>query len=64
MEKKLRKSGNKMVAGVCAGIAEYLDVDPTIIRVGYVLLSLGSFGFPGFLTYLVLCIVMPPEEQA
>lgn len=64
MEKKLRKSGNKMVAGVCAGIAEYLDVDPTIIRVGYVLLSFGSCGFPGLLTYLMLCIIMPPEEQA
>ena len=35
MEKKLTKSNNKMIAGVCAGIAEYFNVDPTLVRVGY-----------------------------
>ncbi len=58
--KKLkRSSNNKMLAGVCGGIAEYFDLDPTLVRIGYVILSLISTGFPGLLVYGVLAIVMP-----
>lgn len=53
------RSRNKMIAGVCAGIAEYLDIDPTIIRVAYVLLSIISIGFPGILVYIILLLIMP-----
>jgi len=53
MDKKLMRSRNKMIAGVCAGIAEYFDVDPTIIRVAFVLLSILSIGFPGILVYII-----------
>jgi phage shock protein C len=59
MDKKLMRSRNKMIAGVCAGIAEYLDIDPTIIRVAYVLLSIISIGFPGILVYIILLLIMP-----
>ncbi len=59
MMKKLRKSSNKMIVGVCAGIAEYLGLDITVVRVAYVLLSIFSAGFPGLIVYLVLMIVMP-----
>jgi len=62
--KKLTKSCNKMIAGVCAGVAEYFGVDTTIVRVAYVLLSLCSAGFPGLLVYLLLCIIMPNPDQA
>lgn len=62
MDKKLTKSNNKMVAGVCAGIAEYLGWDPTLVRIVYLLLALFSAGFPGLLLYLILCIVMPQHE--
>lgn len=62
MDKKLTKSNNKMVAGVCAGIAEYLGWDPTLVRIVYLLLALFSAGFPGLLLYLILCIVMPRHE--
>ncbi len=48
-----------MVAGVCAGIAEYLGWDVTMVRVLYLLLSLFSVGFPGLLLYIILVIVMP-----
>ena len=48
-----------MVAGVLAGIAEHLDLDPTIVRVAYVLLSIFSAGFPGLLIYIILWIVIP-----
>jgi phage shock protein C len=51
-----------MLAGVCGGIAEYLDLDPTIVRVGYILLSVLSAAFPGALAYVVLWLVMPPED--
>ncbi len=59
MQKKLRRSRNKMIAGVCAGIAEYFNLDPTLVRVGYVLLSIFTAGFPGLLLYVILMIVMP-----
>ncbi len=59
MDRKLTKSDNKIVSGVCAGIAEYLGWDTTVVRVIYVCLSLFSAGFPGLLLYLVLSIVMP-----
>ncbi|MCQ2334843.1 MAG: PspC domain-containing protein [Paludibacteraceae bacterium] len=62
MEKKLTKSTNKMLAGVCGGIAEYLNLDPTIIRVAYVALSCFSAGFPGLILYLILCLIMPNPE--
>ncbi len=61
MQKKLRRSRNKMIAGVCAGIAEYFNLDPTLVRVGYVLLSIFTAGFPGLLLYVILMIVMPQE---
>ncbi len=62
MEKKLRRSKNQMIAGVCAGIAEYFNVDPTIIRVAYVLLSVISVGFPGIILYIILMLIMPVEN--
>jgi phage shock protein PspC (stress-responsive transcriptional regulator) len=58
----LKRSHNKMIAGVCAGIAEWLGWDPTIVRVGYVLLSVLSAAFPGILVYIILWIVMPPAD--
>jgi phage shock protein C len=59
MERKLRRSHDQMIAGVCAGIAEYLGFDITLVRVGYVLLSILSAGFPGTLLYIILWLVMP-----
>lgn len=61
--KQLRKSHDKMLAGVCAGLAEYMGIDPTVVRVVYAALSVFSVGFPGLLLYLILCIVMPSAEQ-
>ena len=62
MEKKLRRSRNSMIAGVCAGIAEYFNLDPTLVRVAYVILSAVSAGFPGLLLYIILILVMPIEQ--
>jgi len=59
----LRRSvANRQIAGVCGGLAEYLGLDPTAVRVGYVLLSLLSAAFPGVLVYIVLWIMIPERE--
>ena len=59
MAKQLLRSRNKMIGGVCAGIAEYFDIDPTVVRVLYLCLSVFSAGFPGILLYIILLILMP-----
>jgi phage shock protein PspC (stress-responsive transcriptional regulator) len=51
----------KLIAGVCGGIAKWLGWDPTLVRLGYVVLSIVSVGFPGLLIYILLWIVMPQE---
>ncbi|NNF03755.1 MAG: PspC domain-containing protein [Rhodothermales bacterium] len=57
---RLKKSSHdRVIAGVCGGIAEHFDMDPTLVRAGYVLLSVLSTGFPGLLVYIVLAFVMP-----
>lgn len=62
MEKRLRKSRDRMLAGVCGGIAEWLGWDPTVVRILYVVVSVLSIAFPGILVYLLLWFVMPPPE--
>ena len=62
MNKKLYKDPkNKMLAGVCAGVANYFDLDPTLVRVGLVLFSL--LGGSGILAYVVCAIVIPNEPD-
>ena len=61
-DKKLVRSSNKIIAGVCGGIAEYFDVDPTLIRVAYVALSLLMVGFPGVLLYIIMLLLMPQSD--
>jgi len=56
-----RNIDDKMIAGVCAGLADYFGVDPTLVRAGYVLLSIFTTGFPGLLVYIILMFVMPKE---
>jgi len=58
--KKLTKSStDRMIAGVCGGLAEYFDVDPTLVRVAYVAVSLLSAAFPGLIVYIILALIMP-----
>ena len=59
-KKLMRSTQNKMVAGVCAGFAQYLNVDPTLVRAIYVAMVLLA-GF-GVLLYLVLWIIMPADH--
>ncbi|MBE9466825.1 MAG: PspC domain-containing protein [Bacteroidetes bacterium] len=63
MEKKLTRSNNRVIAGVCAGIAEWLGWDIALVRILYLLVSIFSAGFPGTLAYIILWIVMPPKNS-
>ena len=54
-----RRSSNKMVAGVCGGIAEYFGWPADRVRLAYFILSIVSVAFPGLLVYLLLWLVMP-----
>lgn len=61
MNKRLHKvSRGKMIDGVCAGFAEYLNIDPTIVRLIWVLLSMCYGG--GVLLYIIAMIIMPHED--
>lgn len=56
-----RSRSNKMIAGVCGGIAEWLGWSPTAVRIAYVIISILSVGFPGTIAYIILWVVMPKE---
>ena len=60
--RRLRRSRNRMIAGVCGGLAEWLGWDPTLVRVLYVIVSILSAAFPGTVVYLLLWVVMPGPE--
>ena len=53
---------NSMLFGICGGIAEWLDWDPTVVRIAYVLATIFSAAFPGVLIYIMLIFIMPDEE--
>jgi len=57
-----RSSGNRIIAGVIGGLAEYFDLDPTLARVLYVVVSIVSAAFPGILVYIVLWMVVPEDR--
>ena len=60
-DKKLLRSNNRIIAGVCAGLAEYLGWEITLVRILYLVISILSAGFPGILVYLIFWIVMPKQ---
>ena len=61
--KPLRRSmHDRWFGGVCAGLAEYFGLDPTVVRIAYLLLSVLSAAFPGVLVYIVMWIVIPERE--
>jgi phage shock protein C len=60
--KKLYRSSDRRIAGVCGGIAEYLEVDPTVVRIVYLIVSILSAAFPGAIVYLILTLMMPAKH--
>ncbi len=60
--KKLKRSrNNKMLCGVCAGIGEYLNIDPTVVRILWAILSLSSVGV-GVVVYFLAAVIVPDED--
>ena len=65
-DKKLHRSRHdRKIAGVCGGFAEYFQIDPTVVRVLWLIMAFSPFGWPGwgFLGYLIAWIVMPDEPE-
>ena len=60
-KKRLCKSNDKMILGVCSGIADFLNVDRTVIRLCAVLLTILGI-LPGILVYIIFALIMPPTE--
>ena len=61
MEKKLyRNTNNKMIAGVCSGLAEYIGIDPTVVRLVWALVGLTG---AGILAYLVAALIIPEKPS-
>ena len=61
MNKKLyRNTSNKMIAGVCSGLAEYLNIDPTIVRLIWALIALSG---AGLLAYLIAALIIPEKPS-
>ncbi len=62
MVKRLYKSNeNKMIDGVCGGIAEYFDIDPTLVRLGWVVIC--ALGGSGIIAYIIAAIIIPRNPQ-
>ena len=60
MKKSLyRYENEKMIAGVCSGIAEYFDIDPTLIRLAWVLFC--ALGGSGIIAYIIAAIIIPAK---
>ena len=57
-----RSKNDRMIAGVCGGLARWLEWDATAVRILYVLISFFSIAFPGIIVYVILALIMPPEE--
>lgn len=62
VQKRLTRSNDRVIGGVCGGIAEYLDIDPTVVRVAYTVLTLFTV-FCGILLYPVLWIIIPEKRN-
>ena len=60
MKKLYRSSSNRMIAGVCAGVAEYLNIDPTVIRVIW---AIACFGTLGILAYIACALIIPEKPD-
>ncbi|MFB5660910.1 PspC domain-containing protein [Alteribacillus sp. HJP-4] len=63
MQKLYRSRSDRKLAGVCGGIAEYFNIDATLVRIITVVLAVVTAAFPFLIAYLILAVVMPNEED-
>ena len=62
MKKRLTKSADKMLAGVCGGIADYYDIDSILVRIGFVLIAFMTAVVPVVVLYIIMSCVMPKSQ--
>jgi phage shock protein PspC (stress-responsive transcriptional regulator) len=60
----LKRSRDRMIAGVCGGLAEWLGWNKDHVRIAYVIVSILSAAFPGIIAYLLLWLLMPDTDAA
>lgn len=64
MTKRLYKSNdNKVFAGVIGGVGEYFDIDPTILRLAYILIAITTHIIPAIIAYIVACFIVPKKPH-
>ncbi len=61
MKKLFKSDTNKMLCGVCGGVAEYFEIDPTLVRIGWVVLAF--LGTLGIWAYLICALIMPRKNN-
>lgn len=61
--KNLYLSKDKKLSGVCGGIGEYFDIDPSLVRLGWLLLTILTGVFPGIVAYMIAALVIPPAPE-
>ena len=61
MNGRLTRSKEKIIAGVCGGLANYFGLDPSLVRIGFALIAFISAGIPMLLIYIVMWFVIPQE---
>jgi len=59
-----RSRKDRMIAGVCGGLANYMIVDPTIVRLVFALATFFTVVFPGIIIYLLMWIIIPKESES
>jgi phage shock protein C len=63
MERLYRSATQRMIAGVCGGLGEYFDIDPTLVRIVYVLVTIATGVFIGVALYILLWLIVPAEAS-
>ncbi|NLC44669.1 MAG: PspC domain-containing protein [Clostridiales bacterium] len=63
MKKMYLSETDKKISGVCGGIAEFFDIDSTLIRLAWVILSIITTGFPGLIAYIISALIIPKRQQ-
>lgn len=64
MKKLYKSEKNKVLSGVLAGVAEYFEIDPTIVRLGYILITIMTNGVPGIFAYIVATLIVPERDKS
>ena len=64
MKKRLYLSKDKKLSGVCGGIAEYFDVDSSLVRLAWIVMTVITGVIPGIIAYIIAAIVVPKETMS